>query len=593
VHRTQHAFYSGPAEPIHAEIVEDTLGFLKPSVRTYVKEVAGLGTDVAFVADSSYHFDDCTFVASSQRVAEEQARVLSYLDPNSQSSESPIFAQRSFARSLHIVQDFYSHSNWVELGHTTLFNESLDAWTAPAPYDTADAFIIVDGDPPPGFALYRRRGGPYPQDRIPQLRRASTLWPALFSGSVTWEPGDQCPPQIRLDHAELNKDRARNADGTEKVGHAAAKALAVRQTHHEWCRVLALARTAHGEGGDALLFDWVSDHDAASDCGPATDLTVSVTDHPDPATIGQSLVYQVDVTNQGPPVAYGVSVDVTLPASGAALDFFVSSQGACELDSAGGLVHCLLGRLTVGQSASVHVMLTPSTQGPLTVSAGAKSHVPESNVADNSAQELTDVQGATLAISKIGGGAGNVRSQPPGIDCGAICGASFNVGDTVVLTAAPDAASAFRGWGGDCSGTSPTTSFVISGNATCTARFEPPRTCGARSTVVIHYTDNVGISSYSYNIEQSEDPNNPYSWVYWFDLHGPAYFFDIASTVFLTPPGIFTAPDYAPCRTTNAGRVICPFAVRWEGQPWAAMTGTWDAGSFGTAYFTIPSCLAP
>jgi hypothetical protein len=55
VHRTQHAFYSGPAEPIHAEIVEDTLGFLKPSVRTYVKEVAGLGTDVAFVADSSYH----------------------------------------------------------------------------------------------------------------------------------------------------------------------------------------------------------------------------------------------------------------------------------------------------------------------------------------------------------------------------------------------------------------------------------------------------------------------------------------------------------------------------------------------------------
>lgn len=50
-------------------------------------------------------------------------------------------------------------------------------------------------------------------------------------------------------------------------------------------------------------------------------------------------------------------------------------------------------------------------------------------------------------------GAGVVRSDPVGIDCGADCGERYDHGTMVTLTAAPDAGSNFAGWSGPCSGT--------------------------------------------------------------------------------------------------------------------------------------------
>jgi len=57
----------------------------------------------------------------------------------------------------------------------------------------------------------------------------------------------------------------------------------------------------------------------------------------------------------------------------------------------------------------------------------------------------------TLAVS-VGQG-GTVTSSPAGIDCGAICSASFNSGTPVTLTATPVSGWIFQGWGGACSGT--------------------------------------------------------------------------------------------------------------------------------------------
>jgi hypothetical protein len=58
-----------------------------------------------------------------------------------------------------------------------------------------------------------------------------------------------------------------------------------------------------------------------------------------------------------------------------------------------------------------------------------------------------------LAVSKAGGGSGTVTSSPAGIDCGATCGAGFDHGATVTLTAAAASGSEFKGWSGACSGT--------------------------------------------------------------------------------------------------------------------------------------------
>ena len=58
-----------------------------------------------------------------------------------------------------------------------------------------------------------------------------------------------------------------------------------------------------------------------------------------------------------------------------------------------------------------------------------------------------------LTVSKAGTGRGTVTSVPAGIRCGATCTGSFTQGETVTLTAVPQARFVFTGWSGACSGT--------------------------------------------------------------------------------------------------------------------------------------------
>jgi hypothetical protein len=53
-----------------------------------------------------------------------------------------------------------------------------------------------------------------------------------------------------------------------------------------------------------------------------------------------------------------------------------------------------------------------------------------------------------LNVSKSGNGRGLVTSVPSGIDCGSTCGAVFNYGTVVTLTATPLTATIFTGWSG-------------------------------------------------------------------------------------------------------------------------------------------------
>jgi uncharacterized repeat protein (TIGR02543 family) len=60
------------------------------------------------------------------------------------------------------------------------------------------------------------------------------------------------------------------------------------------------------------------------------------------------------------------------------------------------------------------------------------------------------------------------------INCGTLClstSASYPSGTTIVLIANPDPLSAFAGWGGQCSGTDPTCTFVMDSDKNVTASF--------------------------------------------------------------------------------------------------------------------------
>ncbi|MCS6815929.1 MAG: FG-GAP-like repeat-containing protein [Blastocatellia bacterium] len=80
-----------------------------------------------------------------------------------------------------------------------------------------------------------------------------------------------------------------------------------------------------------------------------------------------------------------------------------------------------------------------------------------------------------LTVQRIGTGSGTANSSPTGISCGLDCTEDYSEGTTVQLMATPDPGSSFAGWGGACSGVSPSTSVVLDANKTCTVLFQLSR----------------------------------------------------------------------------------------------------------------------
>ncbi|MEY2957539.1 MAG: hypothetical protein RLZZ01_107, partial [Actinomycetota bacterium] len=82
------------------------------------------------------------------------------------------------------------------------------------------------------------------------------------------------------------------------------------------------------------------------------------------------------------------------------------------------------------------------------------------------------VRDLTLSLT----GTGSVVSSPSGVSCPADCSGSFADGSSVTLTATPEAGSTFTGWGGSCSGSSPTCAVSMTQVRNVTATFAVPRT---------------------------------------------------------------------------------------------------------------------
>lgn len=121
-----------------------------------------------YQTDSRMHFDNCAFSAGADYVHDEW----SLIEASAESSEPT--ALGACGRLLHAVQDFYSHSNWVELH--------------------------LDVDPIPVWDL---AGSSLPSDVV----------------SGTWVLGrpKNCRPGTPS-HSELNKDDAHSDSGREIVG---------------------------------------------------------------------------------------------------------------------------------------------------------------------------------------------------------------------------------------------------------------------------------------------------------------------------------------------------------------------------------------
>jgi GH25 family lysozyme M1 (1,4-beta-N-acetylmuramidase) len=150
---------------------------------------------------------------------------------------------------------------------------------------------------------------------------------------------------------------------------------------------------------------------------------------------------------------------------------------------AGGSVADAAGRLACGDGSSCDALFDPSAMVTLTAtpdpgavflswsgacaSAGSS---PSCLVTVLGAKRVTATFGYPLTVSTAGPGSGSVTSSRDGVACPSRCEDAFPAGTAVSLTAAPDAASEFDRWSGDCSGFDP---------SSCTVVLDRPRTVTA------------------------------------------------------------------------------------------------------------------
>jgi hypothetical protein len=118
---------------------------------------------------------------------------------------------------------------------------------------------------------------------------------------------------------------------------------------------------------------------------------------------------------------------------------------------------------------------------------------------------------STLSVSKTG--AGQVASSTqPGIDCGTICSAGYNltgfgVGTTVTLNATPT--SLFKSWTGACTGTTPSCVLDVGYGASVTANFwDSPLISGLPPTLDFGLQGN-GVTSAAQSVKLSNSGSLP------------------------------------------------------------------------------------
>jgi uncharacterized repeat protein (TIGR01451 family) len=123
---------------------------------------------------------------------------------------------------------------------------------------------------------------------------------------------------------------------------------------------------------------------------PVADLAIVKSDNPDPVNALGTLTYTLQITNNGPSTATGVTVTDTLPAG---VTFISASGSGWSCGQAAGVVTCTLGSsLSVGAAAPITiVVMAPANATTLTNTAVVASSTMDLNPSNNTDTEDTVV----------------------------------------------------------------------------------------------------------------------------------------------------------------------------------------------------------
>jgi hypothetical protein len=243
---------------VHSDINNKSLSFLKPDILSKVNSGDEGADKNGEFRHREYHSIGCDFQGTTENINRLYDQVVSNIDDKDTMA-------KTFGLLLHPVQDFYAHSNWIELGRNDLVESNSDSkWPVLKPFQEYKGVIIVQRgdegkgehyDMPDGYTLD-------PDSKVVYVSTSDGTHPGLISATSS-EYNNTCPHEdISIAHHEINKD------SESREGYDQARALAEAQTINEWCRLQNLVEQSHGQDGVQLLINgWVDDkHKANSVC---------------------------------------------------------------------------------------------------------------------------------------------------------------------------------------------------------------------------------------------------------------------------------------------------------------------------------------
>jgi hypothetical protein len=267
------------------------------------------------VAQDEKHFDDCEFDGSATYIRDQYA-----------GARASMIGRRLFnvgdyfGKALHTAQDFYSHSNWVELGFpktkdnpatprietsqsdlsdiTGAQRAYLSSWPVLQNGQTVRGNILLANDdwvPPLPLRVVRNGAGKFQSTLVQPNGKLIGRLLETGRGGFDHECGILFRNYDGFTHGQLAKD-APGSTAESRLKYRKARALAELQTGYEWCRLVSEAGKADRDG--MLLAMWVrpgaSPHPPNTPCGPARD--VGTRSHPVTVT-----VESVQILNDGDP----------------------------------------------------------------------------------------------------------------------------------------------------------------------------------------------------------------------------------------------------------------------------------------------------
>ena len=197
--------------PIHQDITRQGLVFLKPDILTLiVDEHVKIEQDQS----SPNHFDNCQFTETTQKINTNYAVAVSMLDPE---KSDHVMAAKYFGRIVHPAQDFYSHSNWIEMGRNDLIDPYLGQWQVLRGYSETShdnpVFVLEeDGNTHSDFSISKVGK---------DVQVFSKKWDARKSGLIsgTFDADlNKCPPQASIPHGGKMKIRFYNDESQDNAG---------------------------------------------------------------------------------------------------------------------------------------------------------------------------------------------------------------------------------------------------------------------------------------------------------------------------------------------------------------------------------------